>query len=113
MNILETFLTMFYGTKAQCLHFYTYLDIESLMTLIPLCKYFEKQKKYIYKLVIGNIPFIPFPGEKMMFRKRSLYYRDVLKKLILKIKSNVYLREKSYLLNRTQKCLSHYTEDVC
>ena len=113
LNLLENILSIFYGTKAQCLHFYMYLDMDTLMALIPTCKVFEKQKEYIYKLVIGKIPFLPYPKEKFRFKERCLRYETELKKRIAKIKSNTYLREKKYLLGRTEKCLSNYTTEGC
>ena len=109
-NQLESLLSLFYGRTSKCLHFDIYFDKDELMSLLHVCRYFQNEKAYIYKLVIGKIPFLPFPEQKMLFAKQGHHYADELHSLILKIKSNYYLCKKDYLLKRCEKCLIHYVD---
>ena len=80
-NLLEVVLDHLYTWNAQYTNLYIHLDIESIINLICVNKYFEKHQKMLYNIVIIKIPHLkqrPIP----------------LIKLYRKIKSNNYLRKK-------------------
>ena len=94
-NLLEVVLDHLYTWNAQYMNLYIHLDIESIINLICVNKYFEKHKRMLYNIVISKIPHLiqrPIP----------------LMKLYRKIKSNHYLRKKTYIINKYRRFIQYY-----
>lgn len=62
------FKNMFFGLpdKFWKHHYYSSLEVKDLLNLLQCCKYFNKQKKYIYRLIytkILNYVYLEIPGK--------------------------------------------------
>ena len=60
---------MFFGlpNKFWKHHYYSSLEVKDLLNLLQCCKYFNKQKKYIYRLIYSKIldyVYLDIPGKK-------------------------------------------------
>ena len=96
---MEEILSLFYSTRYQTIHLFTYLCVPSLIQLIKTNKYLYHYKEILYKLVIVRLSSLIGIIHEINYKK--YYSNDIIKSIIKKINNNNYLskKRKNYLTN--------------
>ena len=103
MISLEDIVELFYGKKNKMLHFFNYLCVDTLITLIKTSSYFYQYKTFLYQLVMGQLRC--FKGLTFPF---SVYYPKQIKTSILirtleRIRENNVLNKKKYMVQMYER----------
>lgn len=117
---------MFFGLpdKFWKHNYYSSLHIKDLLTLIQTCKYFNKQKKYIYRIIyckLINSPYleIHIPGTNIaqphyFCRDLTIHTNNVkvIREVLTLLNNNEYLRNMFIKSNSRRKCVRKLTHIV-
>ena len=76
---IDHYLCLFYDNKILYKNLYSYLDADSLYSLIFINKDFYKKKNFIYKLILSKCAYY-IPEINHYEYSRNLYYNKVYNK---------------------------------